>query len=64
MLDHDVEIVGQFFENEVICKFGIPKYNLTDNGLEWAAEFNQLCKNYKITHQYTAPQWPRCDEMA
>jgi hypothetical protein len=55
MLDHDGEIVAQFFKNEVICRFGIPKYVLMDNGSEWAAEFNQLCKNYRITHQYSTP---------
>jgi hypothetical protein len=50
MLDHDVKIVVQLFENEVICRFGIPKYVLTDNGSKWVAKFNQLCKNYEITH--------------
>jgi len=64
MLDHDAKIVVQLFENEVICRFGIPKYVLTDNGSKWVAEFNQLCKNYEITHQYTTPQWSRCNGMA
>jgi hypothetical protein len=34
---HDVEIIARFLENEVICRFGIPKYIMTNNGFEWAA---------------------------
>jgi hypothetical protein len=37
---------------------------LTDNGGEWAAEFNAMCKDYRIHHQHTAPQWPQCNGMA
>ncbi len=38
-------------------------YILTNNGGEWAAEFDQIYKNYGITHQYSTPQWPRCNSM-
>ncbi len=31
IVDHDVEIVIMFLEDEVICGFGVPKYVLTDN---------------------------------
>jgi len=51
-------------EDEIICKFGIPRYVLTNNGGEWATEFDQLCKNYGIMHQYTTPQWFKCNSMA
>jgi hypothetical protein len=41
---------------------------LTDNGGEWAAEFEAefeaMCKDYGIHHQHTAPQWPQCNGMA
>jgi hypothetical protein len=36
---------------------------LIDNGSEWAIEFDQLCKNYGIMHQYTTLQWPKCNLM-
>jgi hypothetical protein len=35
-----------------------------DNGGEWAAEFDVMCKDYSIQHQHTAPQWPQCNGMA
>lgn len=63
MVDHDIEITIKFLEDEFICKFIVPKYILTNNGLEWSLDFDQLCKNYGIVHQYNAPQWPRCNGM-
>jgi hypothetical protein len=61
-MDHDVETT-KFLENEIICRFGVLKYILIDNGTEWSFKFDQLCKNYGIAHQYTTPQWPSCNEM-
>lgn len=42
-------------EDDIICKFGVPKHVLMDNGRKWASEFDQLCKDYRIDHQYIAP---------
>jgi hypothetical protein len=39
-----------FWNIEMICRFGVPKYVLINNGLEWVVEFDQLCKNYGILH--------------
>jgi hypothetical protein len=50
-------------EDEVICRFGVPKYVLINNGSKWVIKFDQLCKNYGILHQYIAPQWLRCNGM-
>jgi hypothetical protein len=44
-------------------KFGVPKYILIDNGIKWFVEFDQLCKNYNIVHQYIMLQWPMCNGM-
>jgi hypothetical protein len=52
---HDAMIVAKFLEDEIICKFWIFIYILTNNGGEWVAEFDMLCNNYGITHQYTTP---------
>jgi hypothetical protein len=50
VVEHKMEISAKFLENEIICKFGVPRYVLTNNGGEWADKFDQLCKNYGITH--------------
>ncbi len=49
-MDHDVKTTTNFFECKVICKFGVPKYILTNNGTKWSVKFDQLCKNYGIAH--------------
>jgi hypothetical protein len=35
-------------EDDIICRYGVPKFVLTDNGGEWAAEFEVMCKDYGI----------------
>jgi hypothetical protein len=37
IIDHGVKITAKFLEDEVICKYGVPKFVLTNNGREWAA---------------------------
>jgi hypothetical protein len=51
-------------EDDIICRYGVPKFVLTDNGGEWAAKFDVMCNDYEIQHQHTAPQWPQCNGMA
>jgi len=62
--DHGAKIAARFLEDDIVCRYGVPKFVLTDNGGEWAAEFDEMCKDYAIQHQCTAPQWPQCNEMA
>ncbi len=62
--DHSAKTASRFLEDDIICRYGVPKFVLTDNGGEWAAEFEIMCKNYRIQHQRTAPQWPQCNGMA
>jgi hypothetical protein len=62
--DHSAKTATRFLEDDLICRYGVPKFILTDNGGEWAAEFEVMCKNYGIQHQRTAPQWPQCNGMA
>jgi hypothetical protein len=54
--DHGAKTATKFLENDVICKYEVPKFVLTDNGGEWATEFDAMCKDYMIHHQHTAPQ--------
>jgi hypothetical protein len=62
--DHGAKTIAKFLEDDVICRYGVPKFVLTDNGGEWAAEFDVMCKDYAIQHQRTTPQWPQCNGMA
>jgi hypothetical protein len=47
---HDALTTSKFLEDEIICRYGVPKYILTNNGFEWMKEFVETCKNYGITH--------------
>jgi transposase InsO family protein len=62
--DHGAKIAARFLEDDIIYRYGVPKFVLTDNGGKWAAEFDVMCKDYGIQHQHTAPQWPQCNGMA
>jgi hypothetical protein len=33
--EHDVFTVSNFLEDEMICRYGVPKYILTNNGIKW-----------------------------
>jgi len=55
IVDHGVKTAARFLEDDIICRYGVPKFVLTDNGGEWAAEFDVMCKDYGIQHQHTAP---------
>jgi hypothetical protein len=48
--DHDVATTARFMGKEIICRFGVPIFILTNNGGEWMAEFDLMCKKYGITH--------------
>jgi hypothetical protein len=62
--DHGAKTAAKFLEDEIICRYGVPRFVLTDNGGEWAAEFDTMCGDYAIQHQRTAPHWPQCNGMA
>jgi hypothetical protein len=62
--DHGAKTAAKFLEDDVIRRYGVPKFVLTDNGGEWAAKFDVMCRDYGIQHQRTAPQWPQCNGMA
>jgi hypothetical protein len=63
MADHGAKITTKFLEDDVICRYGVPKFVLTDNGGEWATKFDVMCNDYGIQHQHIAPKWPRCTGM-
>jgi hypothetical protein len=53
--DLDVVTVVRLLEEEIIRRFGMPRFIFTDNGGEWMAEFDMMCKKYGIIHQVIAP---------
>jgi hypothetical protein len=61
--DHGTKTAARFLEDDIICRYGVPKFVLSDNGGEWATEFDVMCKDYGIHHQHTTPQWPQCKGM-
>jgi transposase-like protein len=61
--DHGAKTAARFLEDDVICRYRVPEFVLTDNGGEWAAEFDAMCKDHGIHHQHTAPQWSQCNGM-
>jgi hypothetical protein len=61
---HGAKTTSKFLEDDIICRYGVLKFILTDNGGEWATEFEVMCKDYGIQHQRTALQWPQCNGMA
>jgi hypothetical protein len=63
VVDHGAKTVARFLEDDLICRYGVPRFVLTDNGGEWGAEFETMCRDYAIHHQRTAPQWPQCNGM-
>jgi len=62
--DHGAKTTARFLEDDLICRYGVLSFMLIDNGGEWGAEFEVMCKDYAIQHQHTAPQWPQCNGMA
>jgi len=37
VVDHGAKTTARFLEDDVICRYGVPKFVLSDNGGEWAA---------------------------
>jgi hypothetical protein len=62
--DHGAKTAARFLEDDIICRYGVPKFVLTNNGRKWAAKFDVMCKDYGIHHQHTTLQWPQCNGMA
>ena len=51
-------LIANWFEREIIGRFGIPKIVRTDNGREFEGEFGSLMKLYGVTRRITSPSHP------
>ncbi len=56
--DHGAKTTARFLEDDIVGRYGVPRFVLTDNGGEWAAKFEMMCRDYRIQHKRTALQWP------
>jgi hypothetical protein len=36
VVDHDADTITKCLKDEIICRFAVPKYVITDNGDEWS----------------------------
>jgi hypothetical protein len=50
VLDHTASTTTKFLEEKIICRYGIFRFVLTNNGGVWLVEFDNLCKVYGIHH--------------
>jgi hypothetical protein len=48
--DHTIATTARFLEEDIIYRYVVPKFILTDNGGEWFAKFDNSCKVYGIQH--------------
>jgi hypothetical protein len=53
--NHPTSIVEKLLEEDIMCRYGMFEFFLTNNGGEWLIEVDNLCKVYGIQHQYTTP---------
>jgi len=50
VVNHSAKTASRFLEDDIIYKYGVPRFILTNNGGESAAEFKMICKDYGIQH--------------
>ncbi|XP_077222188.1 uncharacterized protein LOC143856031 [Tasmannia lanceolata] len=52
----------KFFYHDVVCRFGIPRILVTDNGPQFAsAEFGKFCDNLSIEHRFASVAHPQAN---
>ncbi|XP_077232458.1 uncharacterized protein LOC143869785 [Tasmannia lanceolata] len=54
----------KFFYHDVVCRFGIPRILVTDNGPQFAsAEFGRFCDGLSIEHRFASVAHPQANEQ-
>jgi hypothetical protein len=51
--------LAKFFEEEIICRHGVPAECITDNGGSFQLDFSRLMTKYNIQHKHSAPFHPQ-----
>ena len=60
-MDKTAEFVKNWVWREIICRFGCPKEIVTDNGTEFARDFDFMLEECGIEHKRTAAHNPRAN---
>ncbi|VFQ77991.1 unnamed protein product [Cuscuta campestris] len=56
------EQCSRFVNNNILCRYGVPKQITTDNGTQFeAGDFNELLGDWKIRHTYSSVAYPQGD---
>ena len=63
MPDKKSSTVALFFEEDIIARHGCPRIVLSDNGLEFKGDFDNLLVRYGIDHHCTAPNHPQTNGL-
>ncbi|VFQ95800.1 unnamed protein product [Cuscuta campestris] len=54
------EQCSKFVNNNILCRYGVPKQITTDNGTQFeAGDFNELLGDWKIRHTYSSVAYPQ-----
>ncbi|XP_057803119.1 uncharacterized protein LOC131018411 [Salvia miltiorrhiza] len=60
----DKEVKGFIWKN-VICRYGVPKEIVTDNGSQFiSADFQDFCKFWNIKLSFSTPRYPQANGQA
>ena len=51
--------MARFIKKNIICKYGLPRHVISDNGIQFRAETAALLKEYKIEHHRSSLYWPQ-----
>jgi transposase InsO family protein len=55
--------VAENLENQVFCRFGIPKNVLSDNGSQFTSKImKKLCQQWRVTHKLISPYHPQANQ--
>lgn len=58
----NAENITRIFEEEWICKFGVPEIVITDQGRQFMYDYYRtLCQKYGIEHQNTTGYHTQCN---
>ncbi|XP_057811617.1 uncharacterized protein LOC131025850 [Salvia miltiorrhiza] len=60
----DKEVKGFIWKN-VICRYGVPKEIVTDNGSQFiSADFQDFCRFWNIKQSFSTPRYPQANGQA
>ena len=56
-------VVAQFIKKEIICRYGLPRRIISDNGLNLNNDMvTEVCTRFKIKHHNSVPYRPKMND--